>query len=176
MQQQSLSRVACGVILCVLFGVTAIQTAAQTQIATVSAGMRVSVEYTLKLDDKAVFETNVGSEPFTYVHGSHQIVPGLERALEGMKVGESKQVTVAPEEGYGKVNQEAFLEIEKAQIPAEAHKVGTVLQGQAPSGQVVRARVSEIKDDKVVLDFNHPLAGKTLFFEVKVLDIQQTTN
>jgi FKBP-type peptidyl-prolyl cis-trans isomerase SlyD len=163
-------------MLWVFCGMTAHQTAAQVQTASVASGMRVSVEYTLKLDDKAVFESNVGSEPFIYVHGTQQIVPGLEKALEGMKVGESKNITVAPEEGYGPVDQEAFLEIEKAKVPADAHKVGTVLQGQAPNGQVVRARVAEIKDGTVILDFNHPLAGKTLFFDVKVLDIQQASN
>jgi FKBP-type peptidyl-prolyl cis-trans isomerase SlyD len=80
---------------------------------------------------------------------------------------------VRPEEGYGTVDQEAFVEIEKDRIPTEAQKVDTVVQGQMGDGQPVRARVAEIKGEKVVLDFNHPLAGKTLYFQVKVLDIQR---
>jgi FKBP-type peptidyl-prolyl cis-trans isomerase SlyD len=124
------------------------------------------------LEDKSVFDTNVGAEPLTYVQGSRQIVPGLEKAMEGMKVGESKQVTVQPEEGYGTVRQEAFLEIEKDKLPPEAQQVGAQVQGRVESGQIVRARVVEVKDTTVRLDFNHPLAGKTLYFEVKVLNIQ----
>ena len=80
---------------------------------TVSAGTKVSIEYTLRLEDKAVIDTNVGSDPLTYVHGSQQIIPGLEKALEGMKMGDSKQVTIKPEEGYGRVNEEAFVEVKK---------------------------------------------------------------
>jgi FKBP-type peptidyl-prolyl cis-trans isomerase SlyD len=163
-----------GSILWALLGVMAIQANAQEQAITVSPGMRVSVEYTLRLEDKTVVETSVGSEPFTYVHGMQPIIPGLEKALAGMKVGESKQVTVPPEEGYGVVNQEAFVEVEKARLPSDAHHVGAQLQGQDPNGRVVRARVVETKDNTVVLDFNHPLAGKTLYFDVKVLNIQQS--
>jgi FKBP-type peptidyl-prolyl cis-trans isomerase SlyD len=79
---------------------------------------------------------------------------------------------VQPEEGYGTVRQEAFLEIEKEKIPEDARQVGAQIQGRAGNGQVVRARVTEIKDQTVTLDFNHPLAGKTLYFEVKILSIQ----
>lgn len=178
MQQQMMSRVVWIALLGILCGALAVYAAEQEQAGAISSGTRVSVEYTLRLDDKtdtAAFETNVGSEPFVYVHGTQQIVPGLEKALEGMKVGESKQVTVRPEEGYGTVDQEAFVEIEKDRIPTEAQKVDTVVQGQMGDGQPVRARVAEIKDDKVILDFNHPLAGKTLYFQVKVLDIQRNT-
>jgi FKBP-type peptidyl-prolyl cis-trans isomerase SlyD len=171
--QQMMSRMAGCVILSILLSAVLIPANAQEQASTVSTGMEIAVEYTLKLDDKAVFESNVGAEPLIYVQGAHQIVPGLEKALEGTKVGESKQVTVSPDEGYGTIDQEAFLEVEKARIPPEAHNVGATLQGQTASGEVLRARVTEVKDSTVVLDFNHPLAGKTLYFEVKILQIQQ---
>ncbi|MFQ5792771.1 MAG: peptidylprolyl isomerase [Acidobacteriota bacterium] len=144
-----------------------------TEEMTVSSGTRVSIEYTLRLENKAVIDTNVGSEPLTYVHGSQQIIPGLEKALEGMKIGESNQVTVKPEEGYGLVDQEAFVEVKKDQIPQDALKVDAQLQGRDASGRIVHARVVEIKDKTVVLDLNHPLAGKTLYFKVKILDIQK---
>ncbi len=140
---------------------------------TVSSGKKVSIEYTLKLEDNATVDTNVGSEPLTYVHGSQQIVPGLEKAMEGMKIGESKQVTVSPEEGYGTVNKNAFMEISKEQIPQDAMKVGIMLKGQDANGQIVYARVAEIKEQTVVLDHNHPLAGKILHFDIKVLNIQE---
>lgn len=139
---------------------------------TVSSGKEVSLEYTLKLADDKVVDTNVGQDPLTYTQGSGQLITGLESKLEGMAVGESKHVTVAPEDGYGSVNPQAFQEVPKENIPAEAMKVGTELIGRDAQGRVVRPRVSEIKDKTVVLDFNHPLAGKTLYFDVKILDVK----
>lgn len=139
----------------------------------ISAGKEISIEYTLRLEDQTAVDTNVGNEPLTYIHGSHQIIPGLEKALEGMKIDESKQVTIKPEEGYGPVNQDAFVEVDKNQIPSDALKIGTPLQGRDNTGRIMTARVSEIKEKTVVLDLNHPLAGKTLYFDVKVLDIKE---
>jgi FKBP-type peptidyl-prolyl cis-trans isomerase SlyD len=140
---------------------------------TVSEGKNVSLEYTLKLDDKSVVESNVGKQPLTYTHGTRQIIPGLEKALEGLAVGDTKEVTVAPADAYGEQDPNALQEVQKKLIPADALVVGTRLQGKAADGHMVYPRVAEIKDDTVVLDFNHPLAGKTLHFDVKILDIQQ---
>ncbi|RMH08178.1 MAG: peptidylprolyl isomerase [Nitrospirae bacterium] len=141
---------------------------------TIAAGQDVSIEYTLKLDNDQVIDSNVGGEPLTYTHGAKQIIPGLEEALEGMAVGETKHVTIAPEDGYGPVNPNAFQEVPKELIPPEALQVGTQLQGRDASGRIVHPRIAEIKENTVVLDFNHPLAGKTLHFDVKVLDIQKS--
>ncbi len=138
----------------------------------VSSGKEVSLEYTLKLADEKVVDTNVGQEPLTYTQGSGQLITGLETKLEGMSVGESKHVTVTPEDGYGSVNPQAFQEVPKENIPTEAMKVGTELIGRDAQGRVVRPRVFEIKDKTVVLDFNHPLAGETLYFDVKILDVK----
>ncbi|MFQ5585792.1 MAG: peptidylprolyl isomerase [Thermodesulfobacteriota bacterium] len=139
---------------------------------TISTGKEVSIEYTLKLDDKSVVDSNVGGEPLTYVQGSQQIIPGLEDALVGMKIGDSKAVTLKPEEGYGIVSKEAFVEVQKEQIPQDGLKVDARLQGTDTNGQPIVGRVAEIKEETVVLDFNHPLAGKTLHFDVKILNIQ----
>jgi len=111
-----------------------------------------------------------------FTQGSHQIIPGLESALEGMKVGESKQVTVNPEEGYGPINPEAVQEVPIENIPPDARKVGVRLQGQDAQGRMVHPLVTEVKEQVVMLDFNHPLAGKKLFFDVKILDIQTETS
>ncbi len=138
---------------------------------TVVTGAQVSLEYTLRLDDRSVVDSNVGQEPLTYTQGNRELIPGLERALEGMASGETKHVTVAPIDGYGVIDQEAFQEVEKGMIPADSQVVGTQLQGTTPDGQQVFPRVSEIKADTIVLDFNHPLAGKTLHFEVKILGV-----
>jgi len=139
---------------------------------TVSDGKAISMEYTLTLEDKKVLDTNVGGEPMNFTQGSHQIIPGLESALEGMKVGESKQVTVDPEQGYGPVNPEAVQEVPIESIPPDARKVGVRLQGQDAQGRMVHPLVTEVKEQVVMLDFNHPLAGKKLYFDVKILDIQ----
>ncbi len=118
-------------------------------------------------------DTNVGSEPLSYVQGSRNIISGLENALEGLKIGDSKQVTIKPEDGYGPVDQKAIMEVSKEQISQDALKVGAQLQVQNADGQVIHALVVEIKVQTVVLDFNHPLAGKTLHFDVKIVDIQE---
>lgn len=139
---------------------------------TVENGKTISLEYTLKLENDAVFDTNVGGNPLTFVHGSEQIIPGLEKRLEGMKEGETRNVSVPPEEAYGAVNPEAFGEVSKEEIPSGAMEVGTMLQGRDPKGQTIPLRIAEIRDDSVLLDFNHPLAGETLHFEVRVLKIE----
>ena len=139
---------------------------------TISDGNVVSLEYTLTLQDKEVLDTNVGEEPLIYTQGAHQIVPGLENALAGMKAGESKQVTVAPEDGYGKVDERRIQEVPIEHIPPDARKPGIALQGKDPNGRIVRPIVREVHEHMVILDFNHPLAGKTLYFDVQVLDVQ----
>ena len=137
---------------------------------TVSKGKVVALEYTLKLEDNQVVDTNVGKDPLTYTQGVDQILPGVESAVEGMRVGESKHVVVAPSKGYGDRNLNAFQEIPKEKVPKDV-RVGTRLHGKDKAGRDVRPTVIEVKDDTVLLDFNHPLAGKTLFFDLKVVNI-----
>jgi FKBP-type peptidyl-prolyl cis-trans isomerases 2 len=156
-----------GFISCVLIGSMAVK----AQSMDVSTGKQVSIEYTLTLEDETVVDSNVGAEPLTFIQGSHNIIPGLESALDGMTVGDSKQVTVTPENAYGPVNEDAVSEIEKTYIPEDSLKVGAVLQGQNPDGRVIIARVVEIKEETVLLDYNHPLAGKTLNFDVKIMAV-----
>ena len=138
----------------------------------VKDGMLVSMEYTLKGTDGKVIDSSKGREPLKYVHGQKMMIPGLEKELTGMKVGGEKNVTVKPENAYGPVNPNAFQEIPKEKIPPNALKVGAVLQGQDDQGRPMLARVKEIKEKTVVIDLNHPMAGKTLVFNVKIVDIQ----
>ena len=142
---------------------------------TVSNGKQVSLEYTMKLDDQSVVDSNVGGEPLKVTQGKHELVPGLEKALEGMAAGEKKNVTVAPPEAYGTVDPKAFQEVDRKMVPSNAQKVGMQLEGTTTDGRKVFPRISEVKNETVVLDFNHPLAGKTLHFDVKVLDVAQAT-
>jgi FKBP-type peptidyl-prolyl cis-trans isomerase SlyD len=140
--------------------------------AVVATGDQVSLEYTLS-DEKGVqIQTNKGEAPLVYTQGKKEILPGLEKAVEGMHVGEEKDVKIPPEQAYGPVMKEKFQEVPKSSIPKEALKVGTPLRAQSPDGHTLLARVSEIKDKTVVVDLNHPLAGKTLAFHVKVLDVK----
>ena len=138
----------------------------------VKDGSVVSLEYTLSGEDGKTIESNKGKAPLKYTHGGQQIVPGLEKGLAGMKAGEEKRVKVKPEEGYGPVDPKGFQEFPKDKIPSEALKIGATLMAKGPQGQQVPVRVHEIKEKTVVLDLNHPMAGKTLVFDIKVLDVQ----
>jgi FKBP-type peptidyl-prolyl cis-trans isomerase SlyD len=174
MTVQLFVRIVCFSILGVATFLSPIQAKAQdgSSSITVSDGKTISIEYTLTLEDKTVLDTNVGSTPLRFTQGSHQIILGLESALKGMKVGESKQVTVAPELGYGPVNMHALQEVPLEKIPENARTIGATIKGKDAQGRIVQARVSKVNEHIVVLDYNHPLAGKTLFFDVKILDIQ----
>ena len=140
--------------------------------SVIQEGSFVSIEYTLTDDSGKVIDTNVGKEPLTYIQGAGQIVKGLEQELNGMKVGDQKKVSVKPEDGYGALNEKAFQEIAREKIPIEAQKAGTMLMTKGPDGRGVPIRVHEVKEKTVVVDFNHPLAGKTLNFDVKIKDIK----
>ena len=138
----------------------------------VQEGAIVSIEYTLTDESGKVIDSSAGKEPLTYIQGAGQIVHGLEKELAGLKVGDQRKVLVKPEEGYGLPDPKAFQEIPKEKVPPDAHKVGAMLMTKGSQGQAVALRVSEVREKTVVLDFNHPLAGKTLTFDVKVVDIK----
>jgi FKBP-type peptidyl-prolyl cis-trans isomerase SlyD len=138
----------------------------------IADGTQVSLEYTLTLEDKSVIESNVGREPMTYRQGAHEIVPGLEKGLVGLTKGEKKRVVVKPSEGYGEIDPKAVQEVKKSMIPEQARKVGAQLEAKSPDGQSMFPIVTAVKDETVTVDFNHPLAGKTLIFDVKVLEIR----
>ena len=138
----------------------------------VAQGLVVSLEYTLRLDSEEIIDSTEGKAPLTYTHGAQEIITGLEKELEGMAVGERKQVTVSPSDGYGEVHPEGRFEVAKDRVPLEALRIGATLQGEGPDGKPVYPHVAEIRDSTVLLDLNHPLAGQTLHFDVKVVDIQ----
>jgi FKBP-type peptidyl-prolyl cis-trans isomerase SlyD len=126
----------------------------------VKDGHVVSMEYTLKVDGE-VADTSEGREPLEYVHGAGNIIPGLEREITGMSVGDSKDVVVAAADGYGEEDEKAFMDVPRDQFPKEIPmKVGTDTVG----------------DKSVRLDFNHPLAGKELHFSVRVVGLRDATD
>jgi len=138
----------------------------------VGPGKKVTLDYTLVVDNKQV-ETSVGKTPLSYVAGTHMIIPGLESQLNGLHVNDAKDVTVAAKDAYGEVDPKAFKEFPKTSLPQGMEpKVGMVLQATAPDGSKFPAVISELKGDQVVLNFNHPLAGKELTFKVKILNVE----
>ncbi len=135
-------------------------------------GSKVSIEYTLTLDDGSTADTNVGGEPLVYNQGQQEILPALEEALVGLAAGDTKKVMLTAEEGYGLVDPDGFQDVEPDIVPEDARTVGTMLVASDPEGNQQPIRVHEVADDKIVLDFNHPLAGEALTFDIKILEIE----
>jgi len=140
--------------------------------SNIQEGSLVSIEYTLTDETGKVIDTNVGKEPLTFIQGAGQIVKGLEQELAGLKVGDEKKIQVKPEDGYGLTDEKALQEIPRDMVPVEAQKPGVMLMTKAEDGRAIPIRVHEVKEKTVVVDFNHPLAGKTLNFDVKIKDIK----
>lgn len=151
---------------------------AQPQVAppgpAVANGSAVKFEYTMK-DEAGNVLTSSQGQPVSYVHGQGQILPGLEKAMEGMRAGETKQVAVPPEDGFGPVNPEAEVEVPKERVPPDALTVGAQLMATTATGNTVPVRVKEVKEQTVILDLNHPLAGKTLHFDIEVIEVGAAT-
>ena len=144
---------------------------------TVVDGLVVSLDYTLRLDDGQVLDTSAGKDPLEFLQGSGQIIPGLENALYGLAVGDEKEVEVAAADGYGDRNPNAYETVPREAFPADITLTeGLGLQLHDESGREVVAYIAEISPDDVLLDLNHPLAGETLFFEVKIADLRPATN
>jgi FKBP-type peptidyl-prolyl cis-trans isomerase SlyD len=147
--------------------------AAQTPPAApaIEKGSTVQLEFTLKDDAGKVLESNKGAAPLSYVQGEQQLIPGLERELAGMHTGEEKKIVVKPEDAYGQVEPAAQTEVPKEILPPDV-QVGVRLMARSSTGESRPVVVKEIKEKTVVLDLNHPFAGKTLYFDVKVLGIE----
>jgi FKBP-type peptidyl-prolyl cis-trans isomerase 2 len=156
---------------CVLLPLSATR-AEEDKPIVIEAGRTVSIEYTLSLDDGTKADSNVGAEPLVYQQGEQQILPALEKELAGMGVNDSKQVELSPEQGYGAVNPALVQEVEAELVPEDARHAGVRLISEDPGGNRRLVRVQEVRDDRIVLELNHPLAGETLHFDVKILAIE----
>ena len=141
----------------------------------VSDDVVVSIDYTLTVDGQVIDSTE-GDEPLQFLQGHQNIIPGLERELNGMKIGDNKQVVVPPSEGYGEVDPENVIDIPRSEFPAEIPlEVGTELEVKNSDGEILSATISEVGAKTIKLDFNHPLAGKHLTFDVTVVDLRAAT-
>ncbi len=161
------------VLFCIMlvFGATLIAGGAQAAVI-VSAGKVVKLNYVLTVDGKVVDKTKKG-HPFVVTIGQHQVIPGFEQGLMGMKVGQKKSFVVSPKEGYGEINPKAIIEIPKSKLPKDVKLTpGMTLYGQGADGRPFPVKIVKVNKDSAVVDLNNPMAGKTLHFAVQVLDIK----
>ena len=141
----------------------------------VEDGVVVSMEYKLTVDGE-VLDTSDGAGPLQFLAGYGNIIPGLEKEMMGMKIGDSKEVTVQPEDGYGEFDEEAFMEVPRSEFPADMKiEEGAELHITDENGEHQSAYVLSFDDKTVKLDFNHPLAGAVLNFYVKVVGLREPT-
>jgi FKBP-type peptidyl-prolyl cis-trans isomerase SlyD len=143
----------------------------------VKENMVVSLDYVLKLDNDEVIDRSEENAPLEYLHGYKNIVPGLQSELEGLKIGDQKKVTVPPKLGYGERDPESVAEYPRDTFPDSLKlEVGEpIAMRDSESGESFQAYITEIQADKVLLDFNHPLAGETLHFKIKIAGLREPT-
>lgn len=135
-------------------------------------GDKVRIHYTGKLDDGTQFDTSEGREPLEFQLGDGGIIPGFEKAVDGMEVGESKSVTIEPEDAYGQRHDQLVQDVPKSALPDDIEPaVGMQLQSQTPDGQPMNLVVTDVSEEAITVDGNHPLAGKNLNFDIKLVEI-----
>jgi peptidylprolyl isomerase len=139
--------------------------------AKVKDGSIVKLHYTLTVDGE-VADSSKERDPMEFEVGSGKVIPGFEKAIMDMKVGEKKSFEVSPEDGYGTEDPDNYQLVSRANLPPDLElEVGMVLYANGMQGGPVPAKIAEIREDAVVMNFNHPLAGKTLEFEVEIVSI-----
>lgn len=140
--------------------------------AQAKIGDTVRVHYTGKLDDGTVFDTSLGHEPLEFTIGDGRIIPGFEKAVIGMSPDESKTIKISYNDAYGPYFKEMVIVVSKSQFPPNINpEVGQQYQVPTPDGRILIFKVTDMNDDSVTLDANHPLAGKDLIFEIKLVSI-----
>lgn len=143
---------------------------------TVTDGMVVTLDFTLTLTDGEVADSTQGEMPLRFVVGQGQLLPGLEDAMIGMRVDEERDIMLRPEDAYGEWDEDALEEIAVSELPEGVElEEGMPLEVTDTEGETYEASVYEVRGDTVVLDYNHPLAGETLNFHVKVIDVRPAT-
>lgn len=137
-----------------------------------AVGNTVAVHYKGTLSDGSVFDSSEGGDPLEFVVGSGQVIPGFDQAVASMVVGETKTVFIPCAEAYGEMSEDMMMMVPKEQIPAEIKpEIGMMLQITTPQGPMP-VRVSEVNEDGIVLDANHPLAGEDLTFELELVEVR----
>ncbi|HSN53073.1 MAG TPA: peptidylprolyl isomerase [Candidatus Sulfomarinibacteraceae bacterium] len=134
----------------------------------------VGINYRLTLDDGTEVDSTAERGPLEYLHGHGNLIPGLERALDGREVGDELELSFPPDEAYGERDPDRMVEVTRQQLGFEP-QVGTVVAARLPDGREQHLMIAEVDDDSVTLDGNHPLAGQTLHFEVEVASLREPT-
>lgn len=138
----------------------------------VAKGSKVSVEYTGSFEDGTVFDTSQGREPISFTVGNGQVIKGFDDAVVGMKNGEQKKISITPSEGYGSRDEKLHQQVPRSVFPQEMKlEKGMGFSFKTPTGQVIHATITEANAEAVTVDMNHPLAGRDLIFDLKVVDI-----
>jgi FKBP-type peptidyl-prolyl cis-trans isomerase 2 len=140
--------------------------------AIATHGDTVQVHYTARLDDGTVFDSSEGREPLAFTVGAGEVVPGFDEAVAGMQVGDSKTVRIGPADGYGEHRDELVLDVPTEQLPDDLEpEIGMELALRAQDGQTMPVRVAAVGSDAITLDANHPLAGRSLTFDMTLVAI-----
>jgi len=135
-------------------------------------GDTVKIHYTGTLEDGTEFDSSAGREPLEFTLGTGQVIPGFDKAVEGMAVGDEKSVNIAPEDAYGPRQEQMIQEVPKSALPADLEPAeGMNLQAQGQNGEVIRLTIASVSDDSITVDANHPLAGKALNFNIQLVEI-----
>ncbi len=135
-------------------------------------GDTVVVHYTGRFSDGTVFDSSKGREPLRFTLGNGNLIRGFEEAVSGMCAGEAKTVSIEPEKGYGPFKQELVFKVKREHFPASIKlEVGEMFQMRQPDGGIIGVMVSRVEEDSILLDANHPLAGKDLVFEIEVVEV-----
>lgn len=139
----------------------------------ISSGKSVSIEYTMSFDGGDPVETSEDSAPLSYTQGQDEILGGLEEALEGLEAGAEKTVVLEPDQAFGGVDPDAVVDVDVSRLPEDARQPGAVVETHDDQGETMAGEVTDISEGVATIDFNHPLAGKTLQFDIKVLSVAE---
>ena len=138
----------------------------------VNKGDKIKVHYTGKLEDGTQFDSSVGSDPLEFTIGAGQLIPGFDNGVVGMVIGDKRIVTIPAAEAYGERNEELVLDVEKSQLPPDIEPhIGQMLQSQQPDGNLINMVITNVNETSVTVDANPPLAGKTLIFEIELVEV-----
>jgi peptidylprolyl isomerase/FKBP-type peptidyl-prolyl cis-trans isomerase SlpA len=141
-------------------------------VAQAKEGDEVQVHYTGKLEDGTVFDTSQDGEPLSFTIGENRVIPGFESAVVGMEPGDSKTTEIEPDQAYGEHRDDMVMELDRDQIPEDVEPdVGQQLQLRLENGQTVPVLITALGEETVTIDANHPLAGRTLIFEIELVDV-----
>lgn len=139
----------------------------------IERGKKLCLEYAVFLENGKVIDTNVGEDPLVFKLGDHQILPALENEITKANIGEIIKITLTPDKAYGEIDKNAYHEVALEAIPEELRYQGASISVVDNTGNQFNTTISMVGKESVVMDFNHPLAGKTLTFELKVIKVEQ---